>query len=306
MVGRRAVLTLSLLALAATSSAIAMVRQPTQTPSCAAALVHYDQNRDLGGGTTAQLPWIATAPAATRIDGYLWSYTTGLADGRVNRSPRLVLHAEVRHKVLWHPRKGGGIRLQIVARRLDGPGSFTGRFGPATVPGSGAGVVFPSALTFPAPGCWQLTLRTGALRRTVVVEVVEPVPPETCDATLVGTSSSVTLTPRRAGIAAGWSWRTPEGGAPLYTGGRTPDGGNTKVLWRWTRDVRLLSGGELVLRGTQLDGAGTFTQSLRQVSPIGYWPSIVVVPNPGCWLFTARIGGQPGAAGILVARVVDG
>ena len=306
MVGRRAVLTLSLLALAAASSGITAVRERAQTPSCLAAFVRYEQNRGLGRGATAQLPWISTGPASTRIVGYLWSYAAGLADGRVNRSPRLVLHAGVRHKVLWHPRKGGGIRLQIVARRLDGSGSFTGRFGPATVPGSGAGVVFPSAFTFPAPGCWQLTLRTGGLRRAVVVEVVEPVPPETCDATAVDESGSVTLTPPRAGIAAGWGWQTPDGGALLYAGGRTPDGGNTKVLWRTTRDVSLLPGGELVVRGTQLDGAGTFGQSFREVYPRGYWPSIVVVPNPGCWLLTVRIGGQPSAAGILVARVVDG
>ncbi len=303
MVGRRAVLTLSLLALAAASSGVAAVREPAQTPSCLAALVHYEQNRGLGGGTTAQLPWIATGPAATRLVGYLWSYTAGLADGRVNRSPRLVLHAGVRHKVLWHPRKGGGIRLQIVARRLDGPGSFTGRFGPASVPGSGAGIVFASALTFPASGCWELTLRTGALRRTVVVEVVGPAAPETCDATPVDESGSITLTPPRARLAAAWGWRTPDGGALLYVGGRTPDGGNTKVLWRTTS---LLVSGELVLRGTQLDGAGSFSQTLREVNPRGYWPSIVVIPNPGCWLLAVRIGGHPRAAGILVARVVDG
>jgi hypothetical protein len=108
----------------------------------------------------------------------------------------------------------------------------------------------------------------------------------------------------RARIVAGWGpWLTPEGGALLYAGGRTPEGGNTKVLWRSTRDASLPSG-DLVLRGTQLDGHGSFRTTLQEVSPSGHWPSIVVVPNPGCWLFTVRIGGQPGAAGILVARVV--
>lgn len=161
---------MSLLAFAAASSGIAAASERAQAPSCLAAFVRYEQNRGVGPGATAQLPWISAGPASTRMVGYLWSYAAGLADGQVNRSPRLVLHAGVRHKVLWHPRAGGGVRLQIVAQRLGGPGSFTGRFGPATVPGSGVGVVFPSAFTFPASGCWQLTLRTGGIERTVVVE----------------------------------------------------------------------------------------------------------------------------------------
>ena len=50
---------------------------------------------------------------------------------------------------------------------------------------------------------------------------------------------------------------------------------------------------------------GEFRQTFSETNPSGYWPSIPVVPNPGCWLFTVRIGGlQGGAAGIVVARVV--
>ena len=97
---------------------------------------------------------------------------------------------------------------------------------------------------------------------------------------------------------------TPEGGALLYVGGRTPEGGNTKILWRTTRDASHASG-LLVLRGTQLDGPATFRQTFQEVSPLGHWPSIPLVPNPGCWLFTVRIAGQQGAAGILVVRVVS-
>jgi len=138
----------------------------------------------------------------------------------------------------------------------------------------------------------------------VVVEVIEPASERSCDASPVEESGSIALMPPRSKLEAGWGWRSPDGGALLYTAGKTPEGGNTKVLWRTTRDVSLLSTGDLVLRGTQLDGAGSFIQSLREVNPSGYWPSIVVVPNPGCWLLTARVSGLPAGAGILVARVV--
>jgi hypothetical protein len=93
---------------------------------------------------------------------------------------------------------------------------------------------------------------------------------------------------------------TPDGGALLYVDGRTPEGGNTKILWRTNRDAS----GLLVLRGTQLDGNGTFRQTFQEVGPSGHWPSIPVVPNTGCWLLTARISGPRPAAGILVVRVV--
>jgi hypothetical protein len=79
------------------------------------------------------------------------------------------------------------------------------------------------------------------------------------------------LTLRRSGIVAGWGpWVTPEGGALLYVGGRTPEGGNTKILWRTTLDASYYSG-DLTLRGTQLDGPGTFRQTFREVSPAGHW-----------------------------------
>jgi hypothetical protein len=60
-----------------------------------------------------------------------------------------------------------------------------------------------------------------------------------------------------------------------------------------------------VIRGTRLDAPGSFSQTFKEAGgPRGYWPSIVVVPDPGCWLLTVRIAGQEGAAGILVVRVV--
>jgi hypothetical protein len=291
--GRLALLTLSFL-LAATSQ-IAARGAPAQSPSCNAALVRYEWNRGAGGA-----PWITVGPTRSRLEGWLYSYRAYLADGRVNQSERLMVRAGVEEKIGWFSRKWGGSRLRISARRLDGEGSFV-QTSRAVAQGARW---YPSALNVPQAGCWQLTLRTKGWVRQIVVEAIEPPAKGTCDATPVPESGPVVLTPRRSGIVTGWGpWVTPEGGALLYTGGRTPEGGNTKILWRTTRDASFPSG-ELTLRGTQLDGAGTFRQTFREVSPLGHWPSIPVVPNPGCWLFTVRIGGRPSAAGILVVRVV--
>ena len=85
--------------------------------------------------------------------------------------------------------------------------------------------------------------------------------------------------------------RRPTVGALLYAGGRSPDGTNTKVLWRGGP-----LGGTLVVTGSRLDGQSTFRQEFKGAGgPAGYWPSTVIVPEAGCWLLTVRIVGQTGA-----------
>jgi hypothetical protein len=72
-------------------------------------------------------------------------------------------------------------------------------------------------------------------------------------------------------------------GLVLYTRGRTPDGA-TKILWV----VRRRYGATLTLRATRLDGAGTFTQRYKHRG--GQFPSIVDIPEPGCWRLSLRTG----------------
>jgi hypothetical protein len=219
-----------------------------------------------------------------------------LGDGRVNRSEGVVLRAGRAEKIWWWSKTWGGSVLTVTGKRLDGPGSFRQRIRAAVNP-----VGYPSGITVPTAGCWQLTMRTDGWTRKLVVKAVEPAPEGTCDATPVGTDNAARVVPARSGISGLWSWTTPEGGALLYTGGKTPAGGNTKVLWR----ARPL-GGTLVVNGSRLEGVRAFRQEFRGAGgPPGYWPSIVVVPEAGCWLLTVRIVGQTGAAGIIVARVID-
>jgi hypothetical protein len=291
MVGRRAALGVI------AGAAVAAVSIPHATGSspapaaCAAAPVHWEWNARAKG-----VPWIAAGPAKTRLEGVLFSYRY-LGDGRVNGSEGVVLRAGMAEKIAWYSKKWGGSRLTVSGRRLDGRGSFRAQFG-ATL-GEGW---YPSGITVPAAGCWELTLRTDGWSRRLVVKAIDPAPEGTCDATPVGPDNAARVVPARSGIFGLWSWRTPEGGALLFTGGRTPNGGNTKVLWR----ARPL-GGTLVVTGSRLDGQAAFRQEFKGAggSQPGYWPSIVVVPEAGCWLLQVRIVGQTGAAGIVVARVVS-
>jgi hypothetical protein len=257
--------------------------------SCAATPVHWEWNKLAPG-----FPWITVGPTRSRLQGALLGYGY-LGDGRVNQSEGVVLPAGRAVKIAWYSEKWGGGFLRVVGKRLDGPGSFRQRFG-ATI---GAGW-YPSGIIVPAAGCWQLTLRTDGWTRRIVVQAIDPAPEGTCDATPVPANNWLKVVPSRSGIFGAWSWKTPEGGALLYSGGRTPSGGNTKVLWRGRP-----RGGTLVVTGSRLDAQGAFRQEFKGAGgQPGYWPSIVVVPEPGCWLLTVRVVGQSGAAGIVVTRVV--
>ena len=269
-----------LLAAAAAASAwvgstVASARPAT---ACAASVVRYQPAKHPSLG---EPPWVLGRPQRPGIAVFLRSYEQSLSDGRVNGSDGLVLWQRG-ERVAWN------LRGTVVARRLDGPGRFSVR-GPSV------------RLAFPSVGCWSLTLRDTKIIARVVTN------PATlgCDATPAPEDELVPVRPRQAGIAAGWSWRTEDGRALMYTHGLSPDG-YTKVLW-W---IRQKGGGALSLTGIRLDAAGRFHQLFQQVgSPSGHPPgylqpyaSTVVVPHAGCWLFRLR---SARLAGVLVARAVD-
>jgi hypothetical protein len=215
------------------------------------------------------------------------------------------VYAGRQSKIGWIPRRwdGTGKFLAISARRLDGPGAFRWRF-PRVNPLS-----YPSGLAFPTPGCWRLSLRSGSRRWTLDVQAIAPPAAPRCDTSAVqqghhpvdpSFSEWVEVSPRSAGISGVYSVSVPGvAGAAIYAGGRRPDGGTTKILWltreRWS---------VLKIRGTQLDGGSVFAQSVRPAvgsSPGGAFPSIVVVPTPGCWALTARADPR---GGVLVIRAL--
>ena len=298
MKGRSIATSGAVLLLAAASLAVAAPTERQGPTACSPSLVRYEQNWDAGRGLASlYLPWVASGPADTRLVGHLSSHVSQLADGRINRSSGLVVPAGVPQKIRWSIRGGPPEnRLDVVGRRLDGAGSFRASFRIA------AGGTFPSQISFPAAGCWQLVVRTGVMRRTVVVRAVEPAPAGTCDASPVE-DGRVRLRPTRSGISAQWRKQTANGGALIQGESRLATGELImKVPWSSTRTT----GPILHLRGTRLDARGAFRQSFEEAfSPRYFWPAGVIVPEAGCWLLTVRIAGArgtPSAAGILVAQ----
>lgn len=259
---------------------------------CAASRVHYAAIPGERG--LSDVPWISTrgAPIVARI--FYYGGAT-LGDERVNQSEGLVLYVGGRTpdgratKILWTTSKGGR-SLTISGRRLDGPGSFRQSQ-------SRAGAGFPSIINVPQAGCWRLEVRTRKLHASAVVRAIDPPDQVRCEPTPVSDAGLAPATPVSSGIVGGWTWRTAEGRALMYTHGRGPDY-NAKVLWSVRRDW----GSSLELVGLRIDATGTFQQQFPAVEPAGYFPSIVNVPAPGCWLFRLRTGK---VAGILVVRAID-
>lgn len=79
----------------------------------------------------------------------------------------------------------------------------------------------------------------------------------------------------------------------IYTGGQDPKGRITmKILW----ELRRGSAPGLSIRGKRLDGAGSFSQ--RQQGSVQF-PSIVQVPQAGCWRLTLTAGKVVGRVTVI-------
>jgi hypothetical protein len=92
--------------------------------------------------------------------------------------------------------------------------------------------------------------------------------------------------------------------ARIFTGGRAPAGYSTKILWTFVGPSAAGGGGaRLLVRGTKLDGTGTFSQQFSPISFTGErgpsFASIVNVPEPGCWRLDLTTGGLRGSVVFL-------
>ena len=89
--------------------------------------------------------------------------------------------------------------------------------------------------------------------------------------------------------------------ATLHTGGKMPNGDSTKVLWIVGNEG---AGSSLIVDGQNLTGPGRSHQSFPVAGgglPGANFPSILMVPTPGCWRFLLRSGT---ARGTVVLPVV--
>jgi len=257
----------------------------SSSAACAATVVHYQPAKH---PTLGELPWVLARPEKAAVLAFLLSYQGTLRDGRVNDSDGLVLW-RTGEKIVWTVPVGSPT---LVAKRLDGPGSFR-------VPLTAGPDDFVSAPRFPAAGCWRLRLGPAS----VVARVVPRPAQLACDATPAADQGLTVARPRSSGIAGVFSWRTDDGRLLLYTHGLGPDDVSAKVLW-WSRK----EGGLFRLTGTRLDGDGVFRQQLQEAGvsshPAGYripFPSIVDVPASGCWLLRLRTRTQAGVL-VVIAR----
>jgi hypothetical protein len=82
-------------------------------------------------------------------------------------------------------------------------------------------------------------------------------------------------------------------GIVIYTGGELPGKVSMKILWVPRRIAP-----SMVILGRRLDGQGAFRQRLRRASG-GVWPSIVRVPEAGCWRLTLSAGRVSARLGVL-------
>jgi hypothetical protein len=311
---------------ATSASSTAVATATTSAASCAATRVHYERSRE--GSALPDLPWIAVGRGANRTVGYLFYYGTSvLGDSRFNRSSGVTIPVggtipagdtspAASAKILWFTRGKASSRLLLVGRRLDGPGTFRHTEDAASSPSG----TFPSIIELPSAGCWRLTLKTGRVIATVVVQAVELPARPVCEPTLVRHDSNprlgaprwIELTPSSAGLYAIGSVSTePESTeATIYPGSFYPGGMGTKIMWVPTRTERI--GTVLVLTGTRLDEPANVPRIFRQQHRVAHgqtqplvgpvFPSIVNVPSTGCWLLTLRTGQN---AAIAVFRALE-
>jgi hypothetical protein len=72
-------------------------------------------------------------------------------------------------KILWYVRVSGGRRtLTLRGKRLGAEDTVQQTFSEVSPPQN-----YPSILTIPVAGCWTLSLRSGHVRGTVVMRVVD-------------------------------------------------------------------------------------------------------------------------------------
>lgn len=226
-------------------------------------------------------------------------------------------------KTPWFRSPDAAGRLEITGRRLDGEAPPLR----VDVPdGYGDVGIQVSGINYPTPGCWEVTGSVQDVSLTFVVFVVfEPpfpgsAPIDASSVTRPAPGCSVTSNDADAGglpehVTLGFALEqsgTPPArqfpGEDEYFGGDGlwttlwPDGiiavkpsdvrsdGSIAVGFSWYRDE--VARGGLLLAGTRLDGAAPPLRAsvASHYGDMGFQPTALSFPSPGCWEVTATSG----------------
>jgi hypothetical protein len=140
-------------------------------PPCKPPQVQYTPYPGRGEGLS-QLPWLRGEPHESGLVALLWYWPQSWQRQQV-REARIftggVAPAGYNVKVMWvflgrAARARGGSELVVEGQRLDGPGAFRDSFAAIGYAGAEGAPSYASIIDVPKPGCWRLTLATGALR----------------------------------------------------------------------------------------------------------------------------------------------
>jgi hypothetical protein len=113
----------------------------------------------------APIPWVQAEPSAAGIAGVLFYGNRPLHTG--GRFPD---HTAA--KILWVVRHSGvGQQIEIAGQNLTGAGMVQQR-ADGVAPAAPGYREFPSIVELPTPGCWRLTLTSGAAMASVIFLVV--------------------------------------------------------------------------------------------------------------------------------------
>jgi hypothetical protein len=111
------------------------------------------------------LPWVAASPQWTNITGHLFYAGVGATSTTMPVGG-------TGQKVLWHVKDAPpGAELIVNGKNVWGEESFTMTLPPAVSPAGD----YPSTITLPVAGCWQLEL-TGAVAVPTFVTFLAEIP----------------------------------------------------------------------------------------------------------------------------------
>lgn len=192
------------------------------------------------------------------------------------------------------PFKAGDV-FTITAERLDGPAD------PVSATQTSDEMINSIVVSFPEPGCWELTASVRDLSLTIIVNV-QPLS-ERPDVLQV-LERRDTAIPYPVPATCGPGWGEPEDRFGNYDASFWIDLDGISVQSRdgllWTNEPVALDWipdewGEITIEGSALDGGMALSYASDPMHRVGsiegnYWQSSLLFGTPGCWELTATVG----------------